>query len=126
MLPWTVLCMGLAAAAATGLPPFGLFFSEMTVLNGGIAAGHAVISIVVLLAVIACFCGILYQLTRVLLGTPKIERTSDARRWDGVPAMGMLLALLVTFSVWLPAPLLHVVQEAAAIISGGQEGPLIK
>jgi hydrogenase-4 component F len=126
MLPWTVLCMGLSAAAATGLPPFGLFFSEMTVLNGGIAAGHAVVSIVVLLAVIACFCGILYQLTRVLLGTPKIERTSDARRWDGVPAMGMLLALLVTFSVWLPAPLLHVVQGAAAIISGGQNGPLIK
>ena len=36
-LPVTMVCMALAAAAATGLPPFGLFFSEMTVLNGGFA-----------------------------------------------------------------------------------------
>jgi hydrogenase-4 component F len=28
VLPVTALLMGLAAVAATGLPPFGLFFSE--------------------------------------------------------------------------------------------------
>src|SRR3989441_10199410 len=39
MLPVTVLLMGLAAVAAMGLPPFGLFFSELTVLSGGIAGG---------------------------------------------------------------------------------------
>ncbi len=44
ILPATAVCMGVAALAATGLPPFGLFFSEMTILNGGFAAGHWIVS----------------------------------------------------------------------------------
>src|SRR2546427_547825 len=38
VLPMTVLLMGLAAVAATGLPPFGLFYSEFTVSSGGFCA----------------------------------------------------------------------------------------
>ena len=35
-------------------------------------------------------------------------------RWlDGVPAMGLMLGALAVFSVWLPAPLLRVMQRAA-------------
>src|SRR5436190_21702275 len=63
LLPLTVLCMGLAAVAAVGLPPFGLFFSEMTILTGGFAAGRGMVSTLLLAALLACFCGILYQLT---------------------------------------------------------------
>jgi len=118
VLPVTAVCMGLAAAAATGLPPFGLFFSEMTILNGGFAAGHWIVSTIVLLALLGAFCGILYQLTRILLGEPRVTRTSDARPLDGVPAMGLMLGALLVFSVWLPAPLLFVMQRAAGIIGG--------
>ena len=118
MLPATVVCMGLAAVAATGLPPFGLFFSEMTVLNGGFAAGHWIVSTIVLVALLGAFCGILYQLTRIMLGVPKVTRTSDAAPLDGVPAMGLMLGALLVFSVWLPAPLLFVMQRAAGIIGG--------
>jgi hydrogenase-4 component F len=120
MLPLTVVCMGTAALAAIGLPPFGLFFSEMTVLNGGFAAGRTVVSALVLAALLASFCGILYQLTRILLGMPKRERTSDAKPMDGVPAMGLMLGALLVFSVWLPAPLLEIMQLAANIIGGKQ------
>jgi hydrogenase-4 component F len=122
VLPVTAVCMGLAAAAATGLPPFGLFFSELTILNGGFAAGHPVVSTVVLVALLGAFCGILYQLTRILLGVPKVTRTSDAAPLDGVPAMGLMLGALLVFSVWLPAPLRFVMQRAAGII-GGQSVP---
>ena len=117
-LPVTVLLMGLAAVAATGLPPFGLFYSELTVLSGGFAAGNTVISVLVLVALVAAFCGILKQLTRVLLGTPKVARTSDATAWDGVPAMALLLGGLLVFSVWLPAPVLRLLHQAAGIIGG--------
>ncbi|HWX21324.1 MAG TPA: proton-conducting transporter membrane subunit [Candidatus Binatia bacterium] len=118
MLPLTVVGMGLAAVAATGLPPFGLFFSEMTVLNGGFAAGEGAVSTLILAAVLACFCGILYQLTKVLLGAAKPERASDAAALDGVPAMGLMLGTLLVFSVWLPAPLLQLMRQAAGIIQG--------
>ena len=42
----------------------------------------------------------------------------DARRMDGVPAMALLLGGLLLFSVWLPAPLLELLHQAAAIIGG--------
>src|SRR5438093_3345170 len=38
VLPVTGLLMGLAALAAIGLPPFGLFLSELTVISGGLAS----------------------------------------------------------------------------------------
>jgi len=117
-LPVTVLLMGLAAIAATGLPPFGLFYSELTVIGGGFAAGKTIISVLILVALIASFCGILKQLTRVLIGSPKVTRTSDASAWDGVPAMALMLSGLLVFSVWLPAPVLRLIQQAAGIVGG--------
>jgi hydrogenase-4 component F len=110
--------MGLAAIAAAGLPPFGLFFSEMTVLNGGFAAGHTAVSILLIVALLASFCGILYQFTRILLGTPKVARATTAGLLDGVPAMLLMLGTLLVFSLWLPRPLMEVMHRAAAIIGG--------
>jgi hydrogenase-4 component F len=119
ILPATAVCMGLAAVAATGLPPFGLFFSEMTILNGGYKAGYAGVSTVVLLALLGAFCGILYQLTRILPGTPKVARTIDAAPWDGVPAMGLMLGALLVLSLWLPPELRCLMEQAVGIIRGG-------
>jgi hydrogenase-4 component F len=118
LLPLTALCMALAAASATGLPPFGLFFSEMTILNGGFAAGHTLVGTLVLTALLAAFCGVLYQFTRILPGLPKVARVTDAALLDGVPAMGLMLGTLVVFSLWIPAPLLAVMQQARDIIGG--------
>jgi hydrogenase-4 component F len=118
VLPVTVLLMGLAAVAAMGLPPFGLFYSEFTVISGGFAASKTFISILALVALVAAFCGILTQLTRILLGTPKHERPNDSTPWDGVGAMALLLGGLLVFSVWLPAPLVQLLQRAAGIIGG--------
>jgi len=115
-LPLTVLCMALAGLAATGLPPFGLFFSEMTVLNGGFAAHHTGASLIVLLAVLASFCGILAQLTRILLGTRRATGATEVVRWAGLPAMGLMLGALLVFSVWLPAPLIELMHRAAGVI----------
>jgi hydrogenase-4 component F len=118
LLPVTVLCLGLAAVAATGLPPFGLFYSELTVISGGVAAGQMTVSVLVLGALIACFCGMLRQFTRILPGEPKPRSDGDGRRMDGVPAMGLLLGGLLVFSVWLPQPVLDVLHQAAGIIGG--------
>ena len=118
LLPVTALLMGVAAVAAAGLPPFGLFFSELTIISGGMAAGQVAISVLVLVMLIACFCGLLRQLTRILPGEPKPGLVHDGRPMDGVPAMGLLLGALLLFSVWLPRSLLDVMHQAAGIIGG--------
>jgi len=119
VLPVTVLFMALAALAAIGLPPFGLFLSELIVISGGLAAGQTTVSVLMVAALVASFCGILQQLTRILPGERAgSDHPSDARRMDGVPAMAMLLGTLLLFSVWLPAPLLELLRQAAGIIGG--------
>jgi hypothetical protein len=74
--------------------------------------------VLILVALLASFCGILQQLARILLGARKHDHVSDARRTDGVPAMVLLLGGLLLFSVWLPAPLLALMHQAAGIIGG--------
>jgi hydrogenase-4 component F len=117
-LPLTALCLGLAAAAITGLPPFGLFFSEITVLSGGFASGQTTASVLMLIGVLASFCGILFQLNRILPGVPKVARRSPAAPLDGLPAMSLMLGALLLFSLWLPGPLLELMRQAARIIGG--------
>lgn len=119
VLPVTVLLMGMTALAAIGLPPFGLFLSEIIVISGGLAAHQTTVSVLVVIALLASFCGILQQLTRILLGTRRPGApASDARHLDGVPAMALLLGGLLLFSVWLPGPLLELLRQAAGIIGG--------
>ncbi|MDE3067769.1 MAG: hydrogenase 4 subunit F [Verrucomicrobiota bacterium] len=118
MLPVTGLLMGLGAVAAVGLPPFGLFFSELTVISGGLAAGQITVSVLILAALIASFCGVLQQLARILPGEPKTGQAHSGRPFDGALAMVLLLGGLLLFSVWLPAPLLRGIHQAAGIIGG--------
>lgn len=118
VLPITVLSMGLAAVAAIGLPPFGLFYTELSVISGGFASHQTFISIVILSALLASFCGILKQLSRILPGTPRHEHSGEGARWDGTAASALLLGTLLVFSLWLPAPLIRLIRQATGIIGG--------
>ena len=62
----------------------------------------------ILVALVASFCGILQQLTRIFLGARKRDHTRHVRQTEGVPAMALLLGGLLLFSVWLPASLQEV------------------
>jgi hydrogenase-4 component F len=118
VLPVTVLLMSLAAVAAIGLPPFGLFLSELTVIAGGLASRQTTVCVLILVALLASFCGMLQQLTRILPGARKNGLATDARPTDGVEAMVLLLGGLLLFSVWLPVSLQAIMRQAAAIIGG--------
>ena len=77
------------------------------------------VSALILIALVASFCGILQQLTRILLGARRPDaRPIETHRLDGAPAMILLLGALLLFSVWLPTPLLDLRRQAAAIIGG--------
>jgi len=119
VLPRTALLMGLAALAAIGLPPFGLFLSELTIVSGGLASGQTVATVLILAALLGSFWGILQHLSRILLGSRKQgDTTQDARPADGLPAMAMLMAALAVFSLWLPEPLLELLRQGAQLIGG--------
>ena len=111
-MPASAVVLALAVVAPTGTPPFGMFLSEFNIIAGGMSAGHIVACVLYLLALIAVFCGFLNHTAKLLLGETKAARS-------GLTAMWLLIALLAVSSVWLPGPLLELIQRAADIIRVG-------
>ena len=117
-MPVTALLLALAAAAVSGLPPFGLFVSEMTVLAGGFTSGHAWVSVVMLAALLLVFCGVLTKFAGLLLGPAGSQHPPEAISASNVAAMSLPLGALFFSTAWLPASLRQLMEQAANIIRG--------
>ncbi|MHB8520264.1 MAG: hydrogenase 4 subunit F [Limisphaerales bacterium] len=117
-MPATALLLALAGVAVIGLPPFGLFTSELIVISGAIAAHQAAVSAFVLVALIVVFCGFLKQIARMLLGNPKMAKPVPSAPRAGVAALSLPLGALLVFSIWLPGPVYRLITQAAQIVGG--------
>jgi len=110
----------LATVMVTGSPPFGLFWSEMTILRAGFAGPYRPAVAAFLAALVVLFCGFFYQVGRLVLG-------EDARPGAAVLperldlAMGTTLvaaALAVVSAFYLPEGLMLLVRAAARVVEG--------
>ncbi|MBI5394561.1 MAG: hydrogenase 4 subunit F [Verrucomicrobia bacterium] len=117
-MPATALLLGLAAAAVSGLPPFGLFVSELTVLVGGFTSGHVWVSVVILTTLIIVFCGVLDKLAGLLLGPGHAEPPRETISAGHIMAMGWPLGALLLFTAWLPGSVRQLMEQASGIIRG--------
>jgi hydrogenase-4 component F len=112
----------LAAVMITGSPPFGLFFSEMTILRAGFLGTHARATAVFLAALIVLFCGFAYQVGRFVLGPPRDpadRRVPLPERLDVATGTAIVAAVLAVVSAfYLPAPLMALIRAATAVVWG--------
>jgi hydrogenase-4 component F len=113
----------LAAVILTGSPPFGLFFSEMTILRAGFAGPHTAAISVFLACLVLLFCGFFYQVGRLVLGegpeTP--ARPPDPERFDfGSVTTIVAGTLAVVSAFYLPAELLDLIHAAVRVVEGGR------
>ena len=112
----------LAAVMITGSPPFGLFFSEMTILAAGFAGPHVKLTSVFLAALIVLFCGFAYQAGRLVAGPPRDpaeRRVPQPERFDVATCTAIAAAILAVVSAfYLPAPLLALIHAAAEVAGG--------
>jgi hydrogenase-4 component F len=113
----------IAALMITGSPPFGLFFSEMTILRAGFLSPHVTATSIFLGALIVLFCGFAYQVGRLVLGPPRDpadRRVPQPERFD----LGMATAIVATIlaivsAFYLPAPLMALVRAATEVVWRG-------
>ncbi|MGA2557074.1 MAG: hydrogenase 4 subunit F [Verrucomicrobiota bacterium] len=117
-MPATALLLGFAAVAVCGLPPFGLFISELTVVAGGFTSQQAWVSIVILVSLIVVFCGMLNKLSGLLLGPAPAGATREPISLTTLAAMALPLAALLVLTVRLPDSLWQLMNQAAGIIRG--------
>ena len=120
LMPLTALFLALAAVAVSGLPPFGLFVSELTIIFGGFTSQHAWVCVIILASLIFVFCGVLNKISGLLLGANKIDLPRENFSVGDFAAMGLPLATLLLFTFWLPLPVRQLMERAAAIIGGAQ------
>jgi hydrogenase-4 component F len=117
-MPATALVLALAAIAVSGLPPFGLFISELTIFVGGFSAGHALVSAVMIATLIAVFCGVLIKLSGLILGPAPVDQPREQISAGQVFAMSLPLVALLVFSFWVPGSLRQLLEFAANLIRG--------
>jgi hydrogenase-4 component F len=114
----------IAGLALAGMPPFGLFSSELLVAVAAYAVRPELASLFLVLLALA-FATLLYQVLRMALGGADEARaagsTAISRRCQfltGV-AVGVNVTLLVVLGLNVPAGLTALLDDIAGILSGG-------
>jgi hydrogenase-4 component F len=113
----------IAALMITGSPPFGLFFSEMTILRAGFLSAHVTATSIFLGALVVLFCGFAYQVGRLVLGPPRDSadrRVPQPERFDLGMATAIVAAILAIVSAfYLPPPLMSLIRAATEVVWRG-------
>ena len=106
--------------AITGSPPFALFYSEFTILNGAFNSGHEVAGACFLLSLAAIFIGMGRTVLKVVQGDPQGCRcepgAGDSWLTAGPPLALMVLVLYL--GIHMPEPLRQLIDAAAALVTG--------
>ena len=120
--PFTGAMVLLAALAIGGVPPFGIFRSELLIVTGGFS--HSSFALAGLLVVFAnvAFVGIFQTFHRMVFSDRRDEQPPARVVRPEQPLM--VVAMLVCFTVllvlglWIPGPLNELLHSAVAVIGG--------
>ncbi len=115
-MPWTGGLFLLGGLALLGMPPFGLFTSEVLLFRYGFMADRPWLMGFLLLALLVIFVSSLGYLQRLLYGqAPEKAAGGDLNRAGIVPLALNVLFLLV-LGLALPQTLVRLLRQAAEII----------
>jgi hydrogenase-4 component F len=91
-----------AMLALMGLPPFGLFVSEVMIVRAGLEGGHVTASVVAVALLVLAFGGLLRSLHRMLDGEAPSSVREASTAVSLVPAALALGLLVLTGLAWPP------------------------
>jgi len=114
--PHTAVLFASGIFALGGLPPFGLFLSEILIVKAGWAAGHPVLTSVVLLLLLIAFGSLLVQVHRMLFGEALPGIVRGERASVPVILLSIPMVLLVWLGVSIPPPLQNLLSHAVLVV----------
>lgn len=110
-LPVTGAIFIIGFLAATGIPPFGIFTTEMYIFSAGIKS-HPFISAIALLSVALIFVGFLRHTSNMLFGeTPESTEKGESGSLSNLPSL-ILLIILIALGFFLPDTLKSLLNSA--------------
>ena len=130
VLPTTAILFSIGILAIIGMPPFGLFTSELYIFGSGFTL-HPVLTSIALIALALVFAGMVWKLHRILFGDPVMnprlhdalgedlhdtklrERiTGELSPWTLAPA-AVLAVLLILSGIAMPHAIIDLISNAA-------------
>jgi len=105
----------LAMLAIMGLPPFGLFVSEVLIFSAGFQSGHGIVAAAGLFFLVGAFAGLLRNAHRMLYGTP-VPAIADVPGLRSVVPTGLALLLLTLTGVAWPPGLAAALDHIARLL----------
>ncbi len=118
VVPFSAAIFALGVFAVTGWPPFGLFVSELTIATAGFAAGQGWTTGVFLLGVALVFVGFVYYAGKMIFGDARgRKRASDSSLLTRV-LLTVMAFVLFGLGIFIPGPLIRLLQNAAAVLAG--------
>lgn len=112
--PFIATALFIGSFAIAGAPPFAVFISEFSIFRAGYNARHYILTSVLVFLIVVAFFGLIYQVSRMALGTPLEEP-----RPFHLPVscrLSLILGALpvVVLGIYWPQPLHELLQLAAA------------
>jgi hydrogenase-4 component F len=119
-LPISGTLFALAGLSLAGLPPFGIFRSELMILAGGFGGGSGWLAAAATVLLVVAFAGLMRWVSATTVGEPPASVERGERGTVAVVAMLLGLVVVVGVGVFVPVPLTGLLGRAAALF----EGPL--
>jgi hydrogenase-4 component F len=121
--PFTGAMVLLAALAITGVPPFGIFRSELLIVTGGFSQSKYALAGLLIVFVNVAFVGVFQLFHRMVISPGEADESDRARLSrpeQPLMAVAMLVSLTVVLvlGVWIPSPLNRLLHAAATVIGG--------
>jgi hydrogenase-4 component F len=116
-MPATAGLFAAGILAAVGLPPFGMFISEVALVRAGFQSGHYVLMVLVLGLLLLVFVSLVWHLNRMLHGDPPatIERGEPDRA--GLVPLAACMAAVVALGLVIPSSLVKLLTLSAEIVA---------
>lgn len=115
-MPWTGILFLLGGLALLGMPPFGLFTSELLLLSAGFRRHSPWLMGLVLLLLLIIFVAFLGYLNRLLYGAPPEKSQPGDLNRPGLAALAFNVAVLLLLGFGLPRQLMQLLTQAVEIV----------
>jgi hydrogenase-4 component F len=115
-MPWTGGLFLLGGLALLGMPPFGLFISELLLLLAGFRQQRPWLMGFVLLLLLVIFISVLRYLNRLLYGHPSEKSAGGDLNRAGLVPLTLNVVVLLLLGFGLPKQLMQLLSQAVEIV----------
>lgn len=121
-IPVSGVLLMIGAMALIGIPPLNIFLSKFFIITTGLGAGHTWLMILCLLLLTVIFAAFFRVIASALFGEKPDSMVKGEANWLTLLPGAVLIILIVALGVYIPAPLMTLLNEASNLALTGDPG----